>query len=229
MSSHSGFLLELLDGIRDNGLHSDLEVKCQSFSFKLHRCIVCPQSEFFHKAITGSFIEAESHAITLHDDPLIVSKMFDYLYRADYNDVPAILRERGQDQSENFQEDEPNHQISSLQSPPAQWSHARINVQIYIAADKYAIDRLKTLAEHKLRCNMESGWDDLGMISLIELVYGPQCPPHSGIEAILLEFVMKHLKSLHNCLQFHAVLKDFPDLQDKLLHLTMRRVVDLEE
>lgn len=35
----------------DSELYSDLTVECGMYSFKLHKTIVCPQSDFFRKVV----------------------------------------------------------------------------------------------------------------------------------------------------------------------------------
>jgi hypothetical protein len=36
--------------LRDNGAYSDLTIKCGDAEFRVHKCIVCPQSTFFRNA-----------------------------------------------------------------------------------------------------------------------------------------------------------------------------------
>jgi hypothetical protein len=36
--------------LRDYGAYSDLTIRCGDAEFRVHRCIVCPQSTFFRNA-----------------------------------------------------------------------------------------------------------------------------------------------------------------------------------
>lgn len=36
--------------MRDNDAYSDLTIKCGDAEFRVHKCIVCPQSTFFRNA-----------------------------------------------------------------------------------------------------------------------------------------------------------------------------------
>ncbi|KKZ61492.1 hypothetical protein EMCG_03908 [[Emmonsia] crescens] len=79
-------LEQTLSRICETGLFSDLTLHCQSKTFAVHRCIVCLQSEFFNKGLTGEFKEASTPIFNLDDDPFIVGKMVQYLYGANYDD-----------------------------------------------------------------------------------------------------------------------------------------------
>ncbi|OJJ98568.1 hypothetical protein ASPACDRAFT_122433 [Aspergillus aculeatus ATCC 16872] len=45
-------LILLLSNIRKHGTFSDLLVFCEPFTFRVHRCIVCPQSQYSNNAHT---------------------------------------------------------------------------------------------------------------------------------------------------------------------------------
>ncbi|KAB8233406.1 hypothetical protein ETB97_001360 [Aspergillus alliaceus] len=64
--------------------YSDFTILCGGYRFPVHKAVICPQSEFFAKAMNGSFFEAKSNEIVLPDDPLVVRMMLDYFYKSDY-------------------------------------------------------------------------------------------------------------------------------------------------
>ncbi|RAL04902.1 BTB/POZ domain-containing protein [Aspergillus ibericus CBS 121593] len=132
--------------------YSDLTVLCESSVFKVYSCIVCPQSSFFEKAISGNFQEAISREITLEDDPLILTKIFDYLYCATYDD--------SQDTPEQTESAKP----SETPTIDNKGSRARINTEIYALADKYQIEGLIKLSKQKLQSHLESNWEYLEFI-----------------------------------------------------------------
>ncbi|KAK2795846.1 hypothetical protein FQN52_003696 [Onygenales sp. PD_12] len=67
-----------------NDRYSDLTIVCGTKTFKVHRCIMCPRSGFFKAACDGRFREATSGVINLHEEPVLVDKMIQYLYTLKY-------------------------------------------------------------------------------------------------------------------------------------------------
>ncbi|KAK2803075.1 hypothetical protein FQN50_007156 [Emmonsiellopsis sp. PD_5] len=67
-----------------NDMYSDLTIVCGTKTFKVHRCIMCPRSGFFKAACDGRFREATSGVINLHEEPVLVDKMIQYLYTLRY-------------------------------------------------------------------------------------------------------------------------------------------------
>ncbi|KAI9828217.1 MAG: hypothetical protein M1819_004590 [Sarea resinae] len=80
-------LIASLSRAKDTAEYSDLTIKCRDQSFKVHRIIVCAQSEFFRKAIGGFFKEAASGEISLpDDDPYMIQRLITFFYAGDYAD-----------------------------------------------------------------------------------------------------------------------------------------------
>jgi hypothetical protein len=66
--------------------YSDLTVKCEGRTWKVHKVVVCPQVRFFTKACDGRFKEAKDNTITLNEDhPDAVDAMLKYLYTHKYD------------------------------------------------------------------------------------------------------------------------------------------------
>lgn len=67
-----------------SGQYSDFEIVCQGKSFKVHKAIICPRSEYFKRAVTFGK-EAEENKIDLQEDEAeIIGYMLQYLYEGDY-------------------------------------------------------------------------------------------------------------------------------------------------
>lgn len=68
------------------GAYSDLEVRCGTYSGKVHKAIMCTQSEWFANAVKEErFLEGESGVITLHEENQeAVKSMVRFLYTGDY-------------------------------------------------------------------------------------------------------------------------------------------------
>ncbi|EEH04141.1 BTB/POZ domain-containing protein [Histoplasma capsulatum G186AR] len=71
--------------ILGTGLFSDFTIFSRVRSYDVHRCIICPRSDFFQAACEGEFKEAKTGEVHLNDeDPSVVEKMVDYFYKLDY-------------------------------------------------------------------------------------------------------------------------------------------------
>ncbi|MCJ1435434.1 hypothetical protein MMC27_004807 [Xylographa pallens] len=106
--------------IKASGAYHDFVIRCVHRSWRVHRLVICLQSDFFRKVCDGNSEEARKGEITLAEsDPGIVDRMIDYLYLSDYSDVAA--------------------------SPKDLSPHKRrlvINALVYAIADQYAIPHL---------------------------------------------------------------------------------------
>ncbi|KAL1993463.1 hypothetical protein VTN49DRAFT_3412 [Thermomyces lanuginosus] len=82
-------LLRSLESLYRDPKYSDLTIVCGTEKFAVHRCIVCPRSQFFARACDGDYQESASREIHLpDDDPIVVKKVIQYLYTLDYS-VPG--------------------------------------------------------------------------------------------------------------------------------------------
>ncbi|KAL2377198.1 hypothetical protein RJZ90_006918 [Blastomyces dermatitidis] len=184
-----------------------------SKNFAIHRCIVCLQSEFFNKALTGDFKEASTQIINLDDDPFIVGKIVQYLYDANYDD------DSSPSEGGNNIPSEGGNGIGSGSRNPAE-----INTQVYIAADKYAIPNLKTLAITKLESYLKKNWQRKEFISVLEIAYdwgGLEAP---SLRSLLMRFICQHLSSLRAQEHFLAVLKKYPEFSYDCATVMMQKV-----
>ncbi|KAJ5144399.1 hypothetical protein N7476_004644, partial [Penicillium atrosanguineum] len=215
--------------IRRTGQYSNLEVKCQHLTFHVHRCIVCPQSIFFDRAVKGEFKEASSGVITIHDDPLIATKMFDFLYSGKYDDRPDVRDDLPDDQDFEAPQDDTDLQNSPIPGAFNVRLPAQTNVQVYTIADKYAIGSLQNLSLKKLESNLNNEWTDLGFLDTVKDVYEGQCPPNSDLRELLCKFAIQHLSGLKDSPRFREVRKKYPEFTDSLSQLLMERVVELEK
>ncbi|XMA13707.1 hypothetical protein WAI453_006498 [Rhynchosporium graminicola] len=72
----------------DNDTYSDLTIKCRDRSWKVHRVIVCSQSNVLHAACMAGFKEAHTGVIDLdNDEPVSVEIMLKYFYTGKYNEL----------------------------------------------------------------------------------------------------------------------------------------------
>ncbi|KAK4459453.1 hypothetical protein QBC42DRAFT_207970 [Cladorrhinum samala] len=65
---------------------SDMTIRCGNREFKAHRAVVCSQSAFFDKALTGGFSEAATGIVDLpEDNPDVVERFLEFLYTGTYD------------------------------------------------------------------------------------------------------------------------------------------------
>ncbi|KAI2704438.1 hypothetical protein CBS147317_5695 [Penicillium roqueforti] len=77
-------LLDALKNIRVEPIYSDLIIVCRDDEYAVHKCILCPRSDFFAKACDSGFQEAFTNRVVLQEEPLLVEGMIEYLYHLDY-------------------------------------------------------------------------------------------------------------------------------------------------
>ncbi|KAI1011370.1 hypothetical protein LB504_002151 [Fusarium proliferatum] len=66
---------------------SDMIIVCGGRQFKTHRAVVCTQSPFFDKAMSGNYKESMSRFVELpEDDPDVVERFLEFLYTGNYSD-----------------------------------------------------------------------------------------------------------------------------------------------
>ncbi|KAH6843218.1 hypothetical protein B0I37DRAFT_214723 [Chaetomium sp. MPI-CAGE-AT-0009] len=76
-----------LGSLLNSNKFSDMTICCDGREFKGHRAIICTQSSFFDKALTGAFSEAVTGVIDLpEDDPDVLARFLQFLYTGNYED-----------------------------------------------------------------------------------------------------------------------------------------------
>ncbi|KAJ5381480.1 uncharacterized protein N7496_003908 [Penicillium cataractarum] len=131
-----------------SGEYSDLKIFCQDITFNVHQCIICPQSSFFRAAIEHPFKESSTRVIELPaDHPGTVERMISYLYLKDYRQTGHIIPMAAA-------EDEDLAQVGL--------NHA----DVYITADKYDIQLLKSLAATKMTSWAKSNFKSPGFVDM---------------------------------------------------------------
>lgn len=163
--------------------------------------------------------------------------MLHYLYEANYEDGSAsspfeITCTDNQDEILRQEESTKECRTSSIQKNSntfEQGNRAHINAQMYVIADKYGITELKELAKEKFKLALESDWQDLTFISVVEFVYGPTSPTNSELRGVVTKFALQHLPVLKTQQQFHTVLKAYPDFAYDFLVLTMEKALPFQQ
>ncbi|KAK4246817.1 hypothetical protein C7999DRAFT_41797 [Corynascus novoguineensis] len=73
-----------------SGLFSDVKVKCGDTTWQLHKNILCTRSQWFEKALTGSFEEAKTGVVEIENfAPRQIDSMLQYIYTGAC-DIPSM-------------------------------------------------------------------------------------------------------------------------------------------
>ncbi|KAA8642915.1 BTB/POZ domain-containing protein [Aspergillus tanneri] len=174
------------------GKYSDLVIQCNGQALRVHRAIVCSQSPFFAAALNSNFREAaEGRIILPEDDMETIKRVVSYLYLQDYDQernglgCPESKEARsvancnsGATPLDNAGETKSPEMETSLASiSTASEATAYNNLHVYIAADKFGIEPLKTLARDRLANWMRRNWNEEVFAQVVRDVL-QSSPPH---------------------------------------------------
>ncbi|KAJ5489171.1 BTB/POZ protein [Penicillium diatomitis] len=193
---------ELKDVMRDlllRGRFSDMEILCQGITFKVHQAIVCTQSSYFYSAMCDGFKESIEKAINIEDDtPETMERVLSFLYLREYSEdgriiqyqqpisaLPICDHESGSSLSENKPEiSEPANQA------------AFNNIEVFIAADKYAILPLKTLATLKFSRWANTNCSSPMFHEVVQKVMTSVPPHESTLREVIADIISRHVFDL---------------------------------
>ncbi|KAH6628428.1 hypothetical protein F5144DRAFT_536893 [Chaetomium tenue] len=168
----SEILIDALRGLYTSGDYSDLVISCQGKEYKVHRAVVCTQSDFFSAACRGGFKEAQEGKIDLPDDsPRLVHIMVHYLYHFDYD------AEMGGHEPD----------VEELAEGPL-YTHARV----YALAEKYLIHGLKAVALRQFKAVIASSFNMIDFLQAMEEVYMSTVEDDRGLRDVVVEAICKH-------------------------------------
>ncbi|OXV07290.1 hypothetical protein Egran_04945 [Elaphomyces granulatus] len=194
-------LVDALTGLFQKPKYSDLTIICGSHTFKVHRCIVCPRSDFFARACDGKFKEASSGIVELHEQPLLVEKMLEYLYTLDYtvcdqlNPVtedstkPCPIQPKPADTDDNLT-------IVTTDGASSDYDTLSFHILMYSLADRLFIRGLKALAKVNVVRELEQRLNAECFPSAVTDIYNSTPPHDRGLRDIAVDTTLSHLAEL---------------------------------
>ncbi|KAJ9308090.1 hypothetical protein DTO217A2_2331 [Paecilomyces variotii] len=208
MSSESP-IQKIMENLLLHGDYSDMKVTCRGFIFNVHRAIVCTQSHFFASALNAGFKESITHVVDLpDDDPETIERVLSFMYLRKYNEVRHFI---------------PMDDIAEPKKPEAEPSQSGINnsdpknsdvehkratadittrdignniIKVYIAADKYGIAPLKSLAGKRFERWIKSNLHSEAFYDIVREVMTriPQHDPH--LRDVVADTISENIVSL---------------------------------
>ncbi|KAK8205162.1 hypothetical protein IWZ01DRAFT_485955 [Phyllosticta capitalensis] len=160
--------------ILETGEYSDLEIHCKEDRYNVHKAIVCPQSEVFHRALRPDSgfkraKESQSGVIELHEaDPAVVKAMVQFLYRRDY-DAPEL-------------DDDNNPAI--------------FHANNYAAAEMYQVHGLKDRALQHFKSHFPSSIELFA--KMIDTVYSTTLDQDRSLRDYVVEQVVRDMDRFRN-------------------------------
>ncbi|KAE8151713.1 hypothetical protein BDV25DRAFT_138637 [Aspergillus avenaceus] len=224
-------LVTILSDMRDKGSFHDLEVKCQDSVFKVHRAIVCLQSSRFRAMVNN---EKETARISIDEDPLLISMMFDYLYKGYYGDFASLFTNNVEETDHSPADwddlsDSADSDIKTVtdegSTPARKRGPEFINFNMIRLAKFYGIPRLCAYAQKKLSYALRYSTTESQLMDLVEHVFESNVTIDPSMQTTIFRPVIERLKDLRHSDRFHAALKNLPEFVYRLSCLMMGECV----
>ncbi|KAJ5549655.1 BTB/POZ protein [Penicillium frequentans] len=161
---------------------SDLVIKTEEQEFKVHRLIVCGQSEYFARLYKANWTETTENMIHLKDDdPRAIEAMIHFMYGFDY--------------------DSSGNDFSRV-------SPMLFNIKVYQVADKYFVPQLKQRAKDKFGQIARTCWqmDDFP----VAIAEAYQCTQKNDrdLRELLVKISQDHIAELTENEKFCSILQE---------------------
>ncbi|KIW19559.1 hypothetical protein PV08_00132 [Exophiala spinifera] len=165
------------------GKYTDLIIRCQEVEFKVHRLIVCTQSDMLDKACGGLFQEAESGSISFPEiEPENMARVILFMYTGNYHAcrLPNFYKKLINDSTEDTEGEEDEEEDETARYLDF-WSRnidhrglrtaLRTNVLMYQCADMLCCERLRQLACARFLNEARLAYDLDGFDEPLRIVY----------------------------------------------------------
>ncbi|KAM5432313.1 hypothetical protein McanMca71_007888 [Microsporum canis] len=177
----------------DSSKFTDLVIRTVDDDFKVHKVVVCGQSEYFTRLFDGDWKETAENVVDLSkDDPATIEAMVRFMYEADYDGSGS---NRGR--------------ISPM----------LFNARVYEVAEKYSILHLKERAKTKFKDAVRTCWDMDDFSPAIKEVYTNTPSIDRGLRDIISQTAFQNIESLLRKDDFQSVLVEYPGFSADVVRL----------
>ncbi|KAK5701085.1 hypothetical protein LTR17_022916 [Elasticomyces elasticus] len=169
--------------------YSDVDLICGKRTWKLHKSIICMQSEIFAQFCKQcSPKKAQKLCLVLPEDEVsVVAAMVYYLYHGEY-DVAAFTSER----------------LSAME----------LHVKLYFLACKYSVDFLPLVASSKLQKSMKVFWNTDGFAKAVAEIYA-RTGRHHHLRKMAVSYTAVHaprlFASMTTLTKFESMARSTPE------------------
>ncbi|OOF96480.1 hypothetical protein ASPCADRAFT_4523 [Aspergillus carbonarius ITEM 5010] len=165
-----------------SGEFSDLTICTINQEFKVHRLVVCGQSEYFSRMFKRDWVETTESLVRFEDDdPEAIQAMIQFMYGIDYD-------------SSNSGDGRPCPLLFA--------------VKMYQVADKYAVPRLQQRAKKSFQTIAKTCWQMDDFSTAIAEAYRCTTKTDRSLRDPLVEISREHIDELRNKDEFQKVLEE---------------------
>ncbi|KAL8778189.1 MAG: hypothetical protein Q9213_007525 [Squamulea squamosa] len=190
-------LLAELASTRKNNEYHDLIISCKGTEWRVHRVIVCTQSEYFKKACQAGFQEGKTGCIDLkEEDPTMIDRLVNYLYSCDYDDYATLPLT--------------NSQRQFPAEYPIQTRQLACVVNMYVIGDRYEIAGLRNLSKAKFSTALPIRWNKENFLDIVRTIYDDTVPSDRGLRDCLTPIFKERGLELRSRAAFKDLLR-IPD------------------
>ncbi|KAI0859965.1 hypothetical protein F4860DRAFT_481275 [Xylaria cubensis] len=181
-------LMSSLKELYHRGEYSDLTISCGQSRYRVHKALVCPQSNFFTAACGAGFKETRERIVDLpDDDPWAVKMMVHYFYHFEY-DTQSVM-----ESSQNSSEATHASLGEASQIPSSLVLHAKI----YALAEKYNICGLKDFALQEFKAAAAEHWATPGFLEAARVAYISTIEADRGLRDVVVTTFHRHSELLN--------------------------------
>ncbi|PWY74523.1 hypothetical protein BO94DRAFT_424171, partial [Aspergillus sclerotioniger CBS 115572] len=175
-----------------SGEFSDLTICTINQEFKVHRLVLCGQSEYFSRMLKRDWVETTEKLVRFDDDdPEAIRAMIQFMYGIDYN------KSGGDD----------GHACPLL-----------FAVKMYQIADKYAVPRLQQQAKKTFETLAKTCWEMDYFSTVIAEAYRCTTKSDRSLRDPLVEISREHIDELREKDEFQKVLEEATGFAADLVH-----------
>ncbi|EEP81658.1 predicted protein [Uncinocarpus reesii 1704] len=165
----------------DSGQFTDLTIRVAGEEFKVHRVIVCSQSEYFSRLYDGDWKETARNEVDIEEaEPGVVEAMICFMYNRNYD---------------------------SSGGPQCRVSPLFLNAQVYSLAERLGIPCLMEKAKEIFKDIASTCWDMDDFPPVILEVYTTTPETDRGLRDLIVRTCIANLESLLKKGEFLSVLE----------------------